>query len=131
MFAFLNVKSYHWCETIRTIKGFSRIFAQNACVKYLHWLCTLFAVWISVDILTTRDFANIDHFINRWQHSWWNGMYSIMLTKIAIFHKEYLDAYQRLIPPEMLQYVDKNRNCEDIAMAHVVAAEVRAFVCVI
>ena len=47
-----------------------------------------------------------------------------MLTKVAIFHKDYLDAYIQYTPQIMLDYIDKNRNCEDIAMAHLVATEV-------
>lgn len=61
----------------------------------------------------------------RWQHTWWNGAYSIMLTKITLMHRKYLHRYTQLIPDEMNRYIDKHRNCEDLAMAHVVALEVR------
>lgn len=60
----------------------------------------------------------------RWQHSWWNGAYSIMLTKAAYLHRDYLKDYETMIPPSMDSYIDQHRNCEDIAMAHVVAAKV-------
>lgn len=26
----------------------------------------------------------------RWQHTWWNGMYSIVLSKVCFLHKDYL-----------------------------------------
>lgn len=62
----------------------------------------------------------------RWQHSWWSGIYSIMLTKASLLHKDYLDAYPRLVPQSFLAYIDSVRNCEDIAMAYVVATLTRA-----
>ena len=56
-----------------------------------------------------------------WQYTWWNGIYTIMLTKAAIMHRDYLAEYDRYVPIEMLNHVDKMRNCEDISMAQVVA----------
>lgn len=56
-----------------------------------------------------------------WQFTWWNGMYTIMLTKAAIMHKDYLPEYDKVVPAEMLTHIDTHRNCEDLAMAHVVA----------
>lgn len=29
----------------------------------------------------------------KWQHTWWNGEYSIILTKACFLHKKYLTAY--------------------------------------
>ena len=60
----------------------------------------------------------------RWQHTWWSGLYSIVLTKGALFHKKYLQQYHKETPVKFLEHVDKNRNCEDIAMAHLIAKEV-------
>ena len=60
----------------------------------------------------------------KWQHTWWNGAYSIMLTKAAVLHKDYLLDFSKVLPAEVLQHVDKMRNCEDIAMAYVVAEKV-------
>jgi hypothetical protein len=57
----------------------------------------------------------------RWQHTWWSGVYSIVLTKVSYFHKSYLQDYFRLIPESFLEYVDKHRNCEDLAMAYVIS----------
>lgn len=58
----------------------------------------------------------------RWQHTWWSGFYSIMLTKASFLHRDYFELFSRVVPKEFLEYVDKVRNCEDIAMAHVVAS---------
>jgi hypothetical protein len=33
----------------------------------------------------------------KWQHTWWTGAYSIMLTKAAFLHKKYLTAYENVI----------------------------------
>jgi len=62
----------------------------------------------------------------RWQHTWWSGIYSIVLTKATFLHKRYLYEYKKLIPASMLSYIDSVRNCEDIAMAHIVAAQAKA-----
>ena len=48
-------------------------------------------------------------------------MYSVMLTKIGILHRDYLTAFSKTVPAVFLEHVNKVRNCEDIAMAHVVA----------
>jgi hypothetical protein len=53
-------------------------------------------------------------------------VYTVMLTKAALLHRDYLKDYDRLIPASMLEHIDKGRNCEDLAMAHVVAKEVRS-----
>lgn len=58
----------------------------------------------------------------RWQHTWWNGFYSIILTKACLMHKKYLVEYHKNIPKEMLAYIDEHKNCEDIAFAHIIAA---------
>lgn len=60
----------------------------------------------------------------RWQHTFWNGAYSIVLTKAAFFHQDYLLDFRKTIPESLLQYVDKHRNCEDIFMAYVIALKV-------
>jgi len=59
-----------------------------------------------------------------WQYTWWSGMYTIMLTKAAIMHRDYLPDYEKLVPQEMLTQITTHRNCEDIAMAYVVAKQV-------
>jgi hypothetical protein len=57
----------------------------------------------------------------RWQHTWWNGFYSIILTKACLLHKKYLYEYHKNIPKEMLTFIDEHKNCEDIAFAHMIA----------
>ena len=61
----------------------------------------------------------------RWQHTWWSGIYSIVLTKVSFLHRNYLEDYMKMVPPKMLRYIDTNRNCEDIAMAHIIASKVK------
>ena len=64
----------------------------------------------------------------KWQHTWWNGAYSILLTKASILHKDYLADFasksNNVLPSAFLHHIDKSRNCEDIAMAYVVAEKV-------
>jgi hypothetical protein len=62
----------------------------------------------------------------RWQHTWWNGVYSIILTKACFLHRRYLDEFFKVLPAKLIEEMDKNRNCEDIAMAYVVAVQVSA-----
>jgi hypothetical protein len=59
----------------------------------------------------------------KWQHTWWSGMYSIMLTKASFIHRDYLgDAFLKETPGLFLEHVDDLKNCEDLAMAHTVAS---------
>eukprot|EP01038_Epipyxis_sp_PR26KG_P007485 gene7485-10200_t len=56
-----------------------------------------------------------------WWRVWWHGVYSIILTKAAIFHRDYLSMYSNVMPSEIREFVDKRRNCEDIAMQFMIA----------
>lgn len=49
------------------------------------------------------------------------GKYNMMLTKGAFLHRDWLTTYSAAVPPAVTAYIDANRNCEDIAMAFVVA----------
>ncbi|XP_078177926.1 nucleotide-diphospho-sugar transferases superfamily protein [Carex rostrata] len=56
-----------------------------------------------------------------WWSVWWSGSYSMILSKAAFFHKQYLAIYTNQMLPSIRDYVTKNRNCEDIAMSFLVA----------
>ncbi|XP_042500986.1 glycosylinositol phosphorylceramide mannosyl transferase 1-like isoform X2 [Macadamia integrifolia] len=56
-----------------------------------------------------------------WWSVWWMGTYSMVLSKAAFFHKNYLFSYTNQMPPSIREFVAKNRNCEDIAMSFLVA----------
>jgi hypothetical protein len=71
--------------------------------------------------LTTRDTDTGRPQYRRWQHTWWNGKYTLMLTKIAIMHKKYLQLFKDEMTPHIIKYIDDHRNCEDLAMSHLVA----------
>ncbi|GMS88003.1 hypothetical protein PENTCL1PPCAC_10178, partial [Pristionchus entomophagus] len=47
--------------------------------------------------------------------------YSMILTSFAFVHKEFLFEYTYNQHPAILEYVDKHRNCEDIAMNYLVS----------
>jgi hypothetical protein len=49
-----------------------------------------------------------------------------MLTKISLLHRDYLFKYAsgKVLPARFLEHIDQARNCEDIAMAYLVAVEV-------
>jgi hypothetical protein len=73
--------------------------------------------------LATVDYDIGEALYLRWQHTWWSGFYSIILTKISFLHRDYLRMYNDQVPQKVLDYIDKHRNCEDLAMAYVVARE--------
>ncbi|KAI3793195.1 hypothetical protein L1987_35810 [Smallanthus sonchifolius] len=56
-----------------------------------------------------------------WWPVWWTGTYSMILSKASFFHTKYLRMYTNEMPVSLLEYVKRNRNCEDIAMAFMVA----------
>ncbi len=56
-----------------------------------------------------------------WWRVWWHGSYSIILTKASFLHHDFLDAYTNHMPQSIRDLVDKNRNCEDIAMQFLMA----------
>lgn len=46
-----------------------------------------------------------------WWYVWWTGRYSIILTKAALFHRDYLDMYSADMPAAVRKYVDDKMNC--------------------
>jgi len=62
----------------------------------------------------------------RWQHTWWSGMYAVMLSKVSFLHRDYLAQYDKLVPKSFVEHIDNGKNCEDIAMAYVVAKHTNA-----
>uniref|UniRef100_A0A0R3RHE5 Exostosin-2 n=1 Tax=Elaeophora elaphi TaxID=1147741 RepID=A0A0R3RHE5_9BILA len=49
-------------------------------------------------------------------HAEWINSMNIILMGAAFYHKYYGMLYHELLPREMIDYVEKNKNCEDIAM---------------
>mmetsp|Transcript_24078 Transcript_24078/g.36118 ORF Transcript_24078/g.36118 Transcript_24078/m.36118 type:complete len:428 (-) Transcript_24078:101-1384(-) len=60
---------------------------------------------------------------NCWWKVWWDGSYSMILTKAAFLHKDYMDLYTNHMPQGIKKFVDAGKNCEDIAMSFMVANE--------
>lgn len=56
-----------------------------------------------------------------WWSVWWHGMYTMILTKAAFLHHDYFSLYTNVMPQKIRDFVDKGRNCEDIAMQFLVA----------
>ncbi|CAM9097703.1 unnamed protein product [Discosporangium mesarthrocarpum] len=55
------------------------------------------------------------------RYVFWTGIYNSVLTKASFLHKDHLVAYGERVPQRVLDYIDEHRNCEDLAMAFVVA----------
>eukprot|EP00803_Ostreobium_quekettii_P011405 evm.model.scf_473.9 EVM.evm.TU.scf_473.9 scf_473:50116-57649(-) len=53
--------------------------------------------------------------------TFWKGEYSMVLTKAAFLHRDYLERYTNHMPRELRDYVDAHHNCEDVAMQFMVA----------
>lgn len=60
-----------------------------------------------------------------WWRVWWHGVYSIILTKAAIYNHAFHALYITKMPKEILEFIDLGRNCEDIAMQFLIANETR------
>jgi hypothetical protein len=75
----------------------------------------------------THSLANLgksqQYVYNCWWKVWWDGSYSMVLTKAAFLHRDYLNTYTNKMPSSIRNYVDDHRNCEDIAMSFLVANE--------
>ena len=56
-----------------------------------------------------------------WWSTWWHGVYSIILTKAAILHHDFLREYTHEMPATIRSLVDTERNCEDIAMQFMIS----------
>ena len=55
-----------------------------------------------------------------WWNVWWYGAYSIVLTKAAFISHDYFGIYTNEMQASIRELVDKERNCEDIAMQFLV-----------
>jgi len=53
---------------------------------------------------------------------WRTRRYSIILTKAAFMDQKYLKLYKEKLPEGVREYIDKQRNCEDIAMQFLVSS---------
>lgn len=68
------------------------------------------------------------HFIyHTWPILYFQSTFNMILTKAGFLHKDYLSLYsdQTHHPKEILQYIDERKNCEDIAMAFLIANHTR------
>ncbi len=74
-----------------------------------------------------KGISQLDSKSHRIYHTWpvvyAQHRFNMILTKASFFHSKYLDMYHDndRNPREVLEYVDQNKNCEDIAMAFLVA----------
>mmetsp|Transcript_32818 Transcript_32818/g.103910 ORF Transcript_32818/g.103910 Transcript_32818/m.103910 type:complete len:255 (-) Transcript_32818:404-1168(-) len=65
--------------------------------------------------LHTWDPAQRRFTYRSWWYVYWTGRYSIMLTKCAFLHRDLLHRFHEL-PSDLVDFVDEQRNCEDILM---------------
>lgn len=67
--------------------------------------------------------SKADMIYHTWPIVYTHQKFNIILTKASFFHKKYLKMYHDddENPSEILNYIDANKNCEDIAMAFLIA----------
>jgi hypothetical protein len=67
--------------------------------------------------------SKADLIYHTWPIVYSKQKFNIILTKASFLHKKYLGLYhdEKENPKEILDYIDANMNCEDIAMAFLVA----------
>ncbi|KAL3521470.1 hypothetical protein ACH5RR_019619 [Cinchona calisaya] len=97
-----------------------------------HTLDFAFTVWRSAP-LTMVGFVPRMHWLDEekngmarykyggWWSVWLMGTYSMVLSKAAFFHKNYIELYTNKMPSSIRDYVTRERNCEDMAMSLLVA----------
>ena len=56
-----------------------------------------------------------------WWRVWLHGAYSVVLTKAAFLHHDYMKVYTEEMSKSIRDMVDRERNCEDIAMQFLVS----------
>lgn len=71
--------------------------------------------------LVTHDPKTSLHSYRSWRVARWNGIYNVILTKCCFLHRDHLRTYTEKMPRSLLSYIDRHRNCEDLAMSLVVA----------
>jgi hypothetical protein len=64
-----------------------------------------------------------EHIYQAWPGVYWHQSANFMLTKASFLHHKYMKLYSdpKIHPVEILEYVDKYKNCEDVAMSLLVA----------
>uniref|UniRef100_A0A8R1XM52 Exostosin GT47 domain-containing protein n=1 Tax=Onchocerca volvulus TaxID=6282 RepID=A0A8R1XM52_ONCVO len=55
-------------------------------------------------------------------HTDWANSMNISLLGAAFYHKYYGMLYHELLPPKMIEYIERNKNCEDIAMNFLISS---------
>ncbi|KAM3719795.1 Exostosin-2 [Dirofilaria immitis] len=55
-------------------------------------------------------------------HTEWANSMNIILMRGAFYHKYYGMLYHELLPSEMIEYVEKHKDCEDIAMNFLISS---------
>jgi hypothetical protein len=69
-----------------------------------------------------------EHIYQAWPGVYWRQSANFMLTKASFLHHKYMTLYSdpTIHPVEILEYVDKYKNCEDVAMSLLVANQTMA-----
>jgi len=70
---------------------------------------------------SVKSSNSLHYAYNCWWKVWWDGSYSMILTKAAFLHRKFLDLYTHRMPAKIREYVDEKKNCEDIAMSFLIA----------
>jgi hypothetical protein len=120
---FMPLKSAH-SDAIFSVDDDMKIPCEELALAYQVWKGSSRSI---VGWMPRMHIRGSDHqLIYRcWWRVWWHGYYSIILTKAAIIHHDYLDLYTNKMSQSIRDMVDQNRNCEDIAMQFLISDETK------
>jgi Glycosyl transferase family 64 domain len=100
-----------------------RVPCNELDLAYETWLSSELSIVGFMPRIHLRRRPKDDKLVYRcWWNVWWHGAYSIVLTKAAFINHDYFNMYTNEMPSTIRELVDKERNCEDLAMQFLVSA---------
>jgi hypothetical protein len=109
-------------DSIFTVDDDMRVSCQDLGIGYEVWLNSPRTIVGYMPRLHLRRTDTERSYQYRcWWRVWYHGRYSIILTKAAFLHHDYLHQYTSIMPQSIRDLVDEAWNCEDIAMQFLIS----------
>lgn len=109
------------CQSLR--QGFEAWWTvPDAMVGYYPRLATIISSTAVLDDAQSSSSKRAEFVYHSWPMVFLRQRFNFVLTKASFFHRKYLELYSSdQHPQEILDYVDRFKNCEDVAMSLLVA----------